>query len=135
MRIVLDTNVLLVAISQQSKQGWVFQRFLKEEYTLCVTTDIILEYEEVLDRHMGRVAAGLAMGILVNAPNIKFITRYFEWNLITTDPDDNKFVDCAVAAGAKFIVSEDRHFRVLRDVIFPQVEVKTIEEFKAEFAD
>jgi predicted nucleic acid-binding protein len=125
--------VLLVAISRRSKDYWVFQRFLDEEYTLCVTTEILLEYEEIIGRRVSRAAAEIVMEILVNAPNIELITRYYEWNLVAADPDDNKFVDCAVAAGAKFIVSEDGHFRALRKIAYPKVEVRTIEEFKAEF--
>lgn len=133
MRIVLDTNVLLTVVSRKSKDHWVWEKFLDEEFTLCVTTDILVEYEEVIGRRANQVLAESILNALVHAPNIEFVTRYYEWNLITADPDDNKFVDCAVAAGAKFIVSEDRHFRVLRNIAYPKVEVRTIEEFKAEF--
>ena len=44
-------------------------------------------------------------------------------------PDDNKFVDCAIVAGADYIVSEDAHFRVLESIPFPNVSVKRLEEF------
>ena len=47
-------------------------------------------------------------------------------NLITADPDDNKFVDCAVTAGATNIVSNDRHFRELERYDFPRVDVRTL---------
>lgn len=49
---------------------------------------------------------------------------------MTNDPDDNKFVDCAIASNADFIVTEDRHFQLLKDVPFPRVNVIGIEEFK-----
>ena len=54
---------------------------------------------------------------------------YYHWNLITTDPDDNKFVDCAFAAGATYIVSDDSHFNILRDITFPQLIVLRLKEF------
>jgi len=47
MNIVLDTNILLVAISRRSQFHAIFEAFEKEQYNLCVTTDILLEYEEV----------------------------------------------------------------------------------------
>ena len=50
-------------------------------------------------------------------------------NLIQADKDDNKFVDCAIVAGAEYIVSEDAHFRVLDTIPFPSVSVKRLEEF------
>ncbi len=67
---------------------------------------------------------------LKDLPNVEFVNVYFKWQLIENDPDDNKFVDCAIAANAKCIVSEDKHFRILKTIDFPKVEVLTIEEFK-----
>ena len=48
---------------------------------------------------------------------------------ISADPDDNKFVDCAFAAGATYIVSDDSHFDVLHDITFPQLLVLRLKEF------
>lgn len=50
-------------------------------------------------------------------------------NVITIDPDDNKFVDCAIIAGATYIVSNDHHFSELEHYDFPKVEVRTLSEF------
>lgn len=90
MKIVLDTNVLLVSVSDRSPVHWVFKRFLDGEYTLCVTSDILLEYEEILTRHMGAAVAEFVMQAIENAVNTEWVTKFFHWNLITTDPDDNK---------------------------------------------
>lgn len=43
---------------------------------------------------------------------------------------DNKFVDCAITAGATYIVSNDKHFDILKQIPFPKVDVKTLREFK-----
>jgi predicted nucleic acid-binding protein len=62
-------------------------------------------------------------------PNTERISLYYRFNLIKTEPDDNKFVDCAITAGATYIVSNDRHFAEVGQYKFPKVEVKSLTEF------
>lgn len=128
-KVVLDTNVFLVCISDRSRLHWIFQKLRAGEYTLCVTTDILAEYAEIIKRHMGEEASENTMGVLENLPNVEFITTYFKFQLLK-DEDDNKFVDCAVAANASFIVSHDRDFKVLEKIDFPKVRVIDTEEFR-----
>jgi predicted nucleic acid-binding protein len=90
----------------------------------------LFEYEEVLTMHLGQVAAVAVIETIINNQNTLHSDAYYKWNLIENDPDDNKFVDCALAANAQFIVSEDRHFEVLKKITFPKVELLKIEEFK-----
>ena len=135
MRIVLDTNVLLVSISTKSAYRWVFDAFLNEDIILCVTTDILIEYEEILERHMGGKVADTMLQIIENAPNVELTTRYFKWNLIAKDPDDNKFVDCAIASGAAYLVSNDKHFQVLNSIEFPKVTLLTVDEFHEKISE
>ena len=49
--------------------------------------------------------------------------------LIKTDPDNNKFVNCAVIANAKFIVTEDRHFEIVKKCPFPKIEIINLDSF------
>ncbi|NBC07622.1 MAG: putative toxin-antitoxin system toxin component, PIN family [Bacteroidetes bacterium] len=123
MKVVLDTNVLLVSISPKSKFRPIFDAFISANYDLCVTTDILVEYEEIFTRHMGGDFAEYTLQLIENAPNIHWTTKYFKWHLIKADPDDNKFVDCAIASNADFIVSNDKHFDVLHDLSFPKLNV------------
>lgn len=132
MNIVLDTNVLLVAVGEKSDFRPIFDAFLDEKFDLCVTTDILAEYEEIIGEHMGEKLAASLLQLIENAPNIRWVTKYYKWNLIVNDPDDNKFVDCAIACDAKFLVSDDRHFRILKQIAFPKVELLTAEEFRDE---
>lgn len=132
MRIVLDTNILLTIFSSRSKNHWIWLALTEKKYTLCITNDILLEYEEIITRHASPELAGAVIDALLDLSNVETITRYFSWNLITADPDDNKFVDCAIAARARFLVSEDRHFIVLREVEFPKVDVIGIQAFQHE---
>lgn len=67
--------------------------------------------------------------LLLKSKNVELINPEFRWGLITADPDDNKFVDCAFAAGATYIVSDDSHFKVLRDITFPRLLILRLKDF------
>ena len=69
------------------------------------------------------------VSIYVYLTNVQLVDPHFRMGLITADPDDNKFVDCAFAAGADYLVSEDNHFSVLRSIPFPQLNLVTLDEF------
>lgn len=130
-KVVLDTNVLLVSISSKSEFHWIFEAFIKEEYTLCITTDILTEYAEIIERHMGPDVSQNVLGLIANSSNVEYITSYFRFQLLK-DEDDDKFVDCAISANASFIVSHDKDFRVLDSIDFPKVRVINAFEFKEE---
>ena len=66
---------------------------------------------------------------LMETPNVEHVNPTYRFNLITADPDDNKFVDCAIIAGATYIVSNDRHFDELKHYDFPKVDVRKLSEF------
>ncbi len=128
-KIVLDTNIFLVSISEKSKVHWIFKALLNGKYTLCVTTDILAEYAEIIEREMGVLASESTLGVLENLPNIELITTYYKFHLLK-DEDDNKFVDCAIASNAKFIVSHDKDFKPLAKIKFPLVSVIDVDTFK-----
>ena len=98
---------------------------------MCVTNEILLEYEEIVTRYLGQRSASLFMELLDNLSNVEYITQYFKWRLIETDPDDNKFVDCAIAANAEYLATEDNHFQVLKKISFPKIQVINFDELKA----
>ena len=130
MKIVLDTNCLIPIIIPGSFGYDIWQAFRYGRYTLCVSTEILLEYEEILTRITGDKEFALyVVEAIANAPNVERINPSFRFNLIISDPDDNKFVDCAIIAGATYIVSNDRHFKELEQYDFPKVDVRTLSEF------
>jgi uncharacterized protein len=122
-KIVLDTNILLVSISSKSNYHWIFQSMIDAKFDLYITNEILTEYEEIISSKFNLVVAKNVIRTLLLLPNVYKTEIYYNWNMITTDKDDNKFVDCAVAANANFIVTNDRHFDVLSDFDFPKVEV------------
>ncbi|MCL2097978.1 MAG: putative toxin-antitoxin system toxin component, PIN family [Bacteroidales bacterium] len=130
MKIVLDTNCLLPAVFPRSIYNWIWQSFRDADFTLCYSNEIIVEYEELLSNLYRSDIVDNIMFLLLNSHNVEKVISYFRWNLIAADPDDNKFVDCAFNAGADFIVTNDKHFNVLKNIDFPKINIVDIETFK-----
>lgn len=129
MRIVLDTNCLLASLSKRGAYFNVWKGLQQGKYTLCVSNEILEEYEEILTQSTNSVIASNVVQTLLNAPTVELIEPFYRFNLIKNNPDDNKFVDCAIAGNATYIVSNDSHFDVLKQIDFPKLVVKRIQEF------
>ena len=127
--IVLDTNCLIAILSKKGNYFSVWQGLLLGKYVLCVSNEILAEYEEILSQKTNVFVASNVIQVLLNSPFVRFVDPYFHFHLIKEDKDDNKFVDCAIVANATFIVSEDAHFRQLKEVSFPRVEVIRLKQF------
>ena len=131
-RIVLDTNSLIQCIPPRSQYHTIWQSFLDGTNELCVSTEILAEYEEILQRLTSLKTARMVIELIINSPHTLLLTPYYKFNLITADPDDNKFVDCAISANAKYIVTEDHHYAVLKKSFFPKVDVVDLDTFLRE---
>jgi putative PIN family toxin of toxin-antitoxin system len=129
MRIVLDTNCLLPSIFESSRYYWLWEGFCDGKFSLCCTTEILNEYAELLSIFYSPEISDSIMESIMNAINLEQIIPHYKWNLISADLDDNKFVDCALNAGADFIVSNDKHFNILKKIDFPKINVIGIKEF------
>lgn len=129
MRIVLDTNSLIQSIPKRSAYRVVWDSILSGENILCVSNEIIEEYVEILQQLTNCETANIIIEAIVNSPFVEYITPYYRFNLIKADPDDNKFVDCAISANAHYIVTNDHHYDVLKDIAFPRVDVIALKEF------
>ena len=108
---------------------------LNGSLTLCVTTEILEEYTEIISQKLGSDASEAVLSVSTNLPNVDLITRYYRWFTMTNDPDDDKFVDYAVAGGAALIITDDTHFRVLKSLAFPKIEAMTVIKFAGYFQD
>lgn len=128
-KIVLDTNGLISSLSRRGQYYPIWRSFQQQRYTLCISNEILDEYIEIISQKMTPEIAENVADLLLKSKNVELINPEFRWGLITADPDDNKFVDCAFAAGATYIVSDDSHFNVLRNITFPQLLVLRLKEF------
>ena len=131
MRIVLDTNCLLASLSKRGAYYNVWKGLLEGKYTLCVSNEILEEYEEIITQKTTPVIALNVVQALLNAPSVELIDAFFRFELIQKDPDDNKFVDCAIAGNATYVVSNDAHFDILKEIDFPKLILKNLQEFSA----
>lgn len=130
MKLVIDTNCLFVSIPKLSKTRWLFDAIRSGEIEIGITTEILEEYEEIIGGFYTPSLAANVVEMIQNLPNSILVTLYYKWRLIEVDLDDNKFVDCAIACQADYIISHDNHFKVLNSIAFPKVNVIKIEELK-----
>lgn len=129
--IVLDTNCLLASLSRKGRYYPIWRDFFEEKYVLCYTNEILTEYEEIFALKMGQEIAENIIFAICTRRNTLRVDAHFQFGLIQTDADDNKFVDCAIVANASYIVTQDHHFDVLKSIDFPKVDVIGIDEFIA----
>ena len=128
-RIVLDTNCLIASLSRHSEYYPVWKGLQTGKYVLCLSNDILTEYEEIIAKKTSAEVAKNVVALLLKSKNVEFVNPYFNWRLIEADHDDDKFVDCAFAANATYIVSNDKHFDVIKKVSFPRIPVLKLIQF------
>ncbi|MEN9549719.1 MAG: hypothetical protein RIR12_2310 [Bacteroidota bacterium] len=130
LKLVIDTNALLVSVSQRSQWHWLYKSIIEKEVEVYITTQILQEYEEKIAQHLSSEAAEAVTRTLIELSNVYLISSYFNLRLITADEDDNKFVDCAFASSADFIITNDRHFDILKRISFPSIKIIRLEDFQ-----
>ncbi len=129
MRIVLDTNCLIQSVGRHSRFRPIWDSILNGQNTLCVTNEILEEYSEILGYLFNQQFADMVILAILKNPFVELFSPHYRFNLITADPDDNKFVDCAIVANARYIVTNDHHYNVLRKIKFPSVDVMNLADF------
>ncbi len=130
MRLVIDTNCLMVSIPKLSKTRWLFEAIIAGLFEIGITTEILEEYEEIIGNFYSPTLASNVLELLPNLKNTIWVTTYYHWELMLNDVDDNKFVDCAIACQADYIVTHDKHFKILDDIPFPKVRVISMDSLK-----
>jgi uncharacterized protein len=129
MKVVLDTSALIASFAKNSPFRPVYSALLEGRYELVLSTEILLEYAEKVEEKTTPSVSHNLLELLTLLPNVRLQEIFYTWNLIQSDPDDNKFVDCYIAAGADYLVSDDRHFSILKPDDFPPVQVIRIAAF------
>jgi len=116
IRVVVDTNVFVSSFFGGNPRK-IIDLWKSGEIFLCLSRPIIDEYIEVLhrlglqnekelDELLSLFAHGFHVIFTANTPNL---------NIVEKDPDDNKFIECAVALKAGYVISGDKALRVIQD--------------------
>jgi putative PIN family toxin of toxin-antitoxin system len=129
MTVVLDCNILVMCLASKSPYNVIYKSLVHNKFRLAVSVEILLEYEEIIQQKYSVSTANSLMSLIMELPNVDFIHLHYKWDLIKIDQDDNKNCDCAIAGQANYIVSQDKHFDVLKTVPFPSLTVVSIDSF------
>ena len=98
LKIVLDTNILVSILSKRSQFHSIYQHLISGNFSLYLNNDILLEYEEIIQRKYGEGNCSMFLNLLSELPNVVYGYNFYEWQLIQKDRDDNKFVDTAISS-------------------------------------
>jgi putative PIN family toxin of toxin-antitoxin system len=110
MRVVLDTNVLISALMFGGNPREVLQRAIRGELRLCLSEEILSELGAVLQRPKFGFSVTTVNQILSELAAIaELVVPSKEISQIKDDPADNRVLECAVEAGAEYVISGDNH--------------------------
>ena len=119
MTVCLDTNVLIQMFGGQARWKPLRDALFLGRLEWAISTSIMMEYEEIVCERMGarrwaQVAAFVDFLAEVRG-TLRQVEPSFQFRVIFHDADDNKFTDCAIAAQADFVITEDGHFAPLEN--------------------
>ena len=112
--IVLDTNVLISSIfNPDSPPAQILRAVIGRAYVIYVSHAILAEYEDVIWRpkfdHLSEESRHMAISVIRKVAII--VNPSFHISAIASDPDDNRFLECAISAKADFLITGNtRHF-------------------------
>lgn len=112
MRVVLDTNILVSACWKPGGlEAKVVNLAIADTITACVSTEILAEYHDVLSRPKLAAVRDRALEILAALVRTAFLAATTARVSASIDDDDNRFLECAQAAGAEYLVTGNlRHY-------------------------
>jgi len=132
MRIVLDTNVLISGIYFNGLPGKVLQAWRDKRFQLVVSTEILEEYLTVAQRLAERytnIEYEEILGLIIENSEIIQATKLPE--PVSEDPDDDKFLACALVSNTSIIVSGDSDLLTVSG--YADIRVLSPKEFTSEF--
>lgn len=137
IKVVLDTNVFISALLWHGETSNIFKLAEEEEILICISKEIIDEFQKTLtyQKFQSRFALlGKTSDEIINELleiGKYYSTEQFFVEKIIDDPSDNKFLSCALAADAFFIISGDRHLLNLKK--FYDINILSVQEFLQRF--
>jgi uncharacterized protein len=121
MKIVLDTNILVSGIFWTGVPSILLHHWINDRFELLLSDDIFDEYKRTLFRiSKGQKDELVNKWLILFAENSHFVTVKKRFKL-SLDPDDDKFIECAISGNAGFIVSGDSHLLDLKSILNTEV--------------
>lgn len=110
MRVVIDTNVFISSFLGKGNPYKIIQLWKSGVFTLCLSSDILSEYIEVLERLSlsGEPEIRELLDLFKKPSHVVFTAHPDKLSVVDIDPDDNIFFECATALDADYIISGDR---------------------------
>ena len=131
-RIVLDTNVLISAILFGGKPRRVLDLVVSGLTDCTLSVAILDELKDVLQRPKFGFPADVCFHLIEALQGVcDIISPSIRVDVIRSDPDDNRILECAKEANAHFIVSGDSHLINLG--VFEQITIVTPADYLKEF--
>ena len=132
MKVVIDTNVLLRSIPRHAPEHLIYDAFVSNKFNWVFSNEILFEYAEIIALFYNEKLMDMVLSILLQAENVERFEPSYKWQLVINDPDDNKFVDCAIGANVDYLVTDDRDIRLLlkNPNLFPPIPIVSFRQFK-----
>ena len=128
MKIVLDTNVFISGIFFGGPPSQILQSWRKSQIKIVLTEQILEEYQLVGDELSAKYpSVNIEQIIELFTVFGEFVETKGITETICEDPDDNKFIECAIACQSKLIVSGDKH--LLKISGYKEIEVLKPRQF------
>ena len=116
MRVVLDTNVILSGVFFGGVPGGILSAWNRGRFDVIVSSQVLDEYERsgaALADGKPRLQQAWAPVMRWIVENVLIVEAGELGEGVSADPDDDAFLACAVAGGARVIVSGDRHLKAV----------------------
>ena len=110
MKVIIDTNVLISGIFFKGIPSNILEAWRDKKLKFVITNEILTEYIEVAQRLSEKYQDIEYSEILdLLTINSEVIPEIYFNNQISIDPDDDKFITCAISGKVKVIISGDKH--------------------------
>ncbi|TET15038.1 MAG: putative toxin-antitoxin system toxin component, PIN family [Actinobacteria bacterium] len=130
MKVVIDTNIFISSFfNKKGNPRKIINLWKEEKIQLCISSEILEEYLGVLSRFVlaGEPELKELLNLFKRKVNILYKPITIKIALVKNDPDDNKFIECAVTNKADYIISGDNHLLSLRE--YENIKILSPKEF------
>ena len=131
-RVVVDTNVFISSFFGGNPRK-IIDLWKSGEITLCLSKPIVDEYIGVLHRIglQNEKEIEELLALFAHGFHVVFTAKTPELHIIEKDPDDDMFIECAVALKAEFIITGDKALKEIRE--YMNIKIVSPREFLIKF--